>query len=193
MAPSSPPIEDRHDRELVEAVLAGDRFAFRTLFEEYRDRVYNLAAFTLGDAAAAEDVLQTVFLNVHRALPKFRFESSLATWIYRIALNECAARRPRPSRTYTPIEALLGSGDEIDPGLGPFDRLAQSERQEILQRAVLELSPKLRTVVVLKYVDGLSYDEIATVLGCSHGTVASRLHRALAELERRLHLVRRLL
>lgn len=190
---STTPTRDGHERELVDAVLAGDRLAFRALYDAYRDRVFNLAVFSLGDASLAEDALQVVFLSVYRALPKFRFESSLTTWIYRITLNECAARRPRSNTTYVPLEALLGSGGEIDPQPGPDEHLARSERQEILQRAVFELSPKLRAVVVLKYVEGLSYDEIASVLDCSPGTVASRLHRALTELERRLHLVRRLL
>jgi RNA polymerase sigma-70 factor (ECF subfamily) len=193
MALSSIPAQDRHERALVEAVLAGDRSAFRELYDSYRDRVFNLAAFSLGDASLAEDVLQAVFLSVHRALPTFRFEASLATWIYRITLNECAARRKRPAKTYVPLEALLGSGEEIDPDIGPDEQLARTERQEILQRAVMELSPKLRTVVILRYVEGLSYEEIGAVLDCSPGTVASRLHRALAELERRLHLLKRLL
>lgn len=193
MSPSSTPVFDGNERTLVAAAIAGDREAFRALYDGYRDRVYTLASFTLGDAAVAEDVLQSVFLNVHRALPKFRFEASLATWIYRITLNECAARGRRSKRTYVPLEALLGSGEEIAPELGPDERLEQSERQQILQRAVLELSPKLRSAVVLRYVEGLSYDEIASVLECSSGTVASRIHRALSELERKLHLVRRLL
>jgi len=138
-------------------------------------------------------VLQTVFLSVYKSLPSFRFESSLATWIYRITVNACAGKSLRRARDFVPLEAVLGSGAEIDPDLGPEERLERSERQEIIQRAVLELSPKLRTVVVLKYLEGLSYDEIAAVLECSPGTVASRLHRALSELEGRLHLVRRLL
>jgi RNA polymerase sigma-70 factor (ECF subfamily) len=193
MAFVTTPVFEGSERELVASVLAGDREAFRALYDAYRDRVYSLASLTLGDAALAEDVLQTVFLSVHKSLPSFRFESSLATWIYRIAVNECSARAKRKSRTYVPLEALLGSGEEIDDTLGPDARVERSEREDIVRRAVLELSPKLRSVVVLKYVEGLSYDEIAAVLGCSTGTVASRLHRALADLERRLHLVRRLL
>jgi RNA polymerase sigma-70 factor (ECF subfamily) len=179
--------------ELVRAAQRGDAEAFKRLYESYRDRVYNLIFYWLGDRALAEDVLQSVFLKVHRGLGGFRFESSLATWIYRVAANECRNQTRRRVAQMVPLEDVLGSGDEIDPGPLQEDQRATSERQEIIRQAIMELPADLRAVVVLKYHEGLSYEEIAAVLGCAPGTVASRLNRALGRLESQLKPVRRLL
>ena len=165
---------------------AGDMGAFRLLYEAYRDRVYNLAFYSLRDGLWAEDVLQVVFLKIHRGLPGFRYESSLATWIYRITMNELQNQQQRRRARYLPLEAILGSDDECDADSQPDLEQAANQRREIIGLTVSELSPKLRAVVLLKYFEGLSYDEIAAVLGCAPGTVASRLNRALAELEARL-------
>jgi RNA polymerase sigma-70 factor (ECF subfamily) len=184
---------DLEERELVVAAQGGDRAAFKEIYDRFRDRVYNLAYYSLGEALAAEDVLQIVFMKVHRGLPGFRFESQLATWIYRIAFNQCLNENRRRGAQHVPLESLLGSGDEIDISSSLDDKHALSERREIIRQAVMELSPKLRTVVVLKYLEGLSYAEVASVLECSPGTVASRLNRALAAMEARLRPLKRLL
>jgi RNA polymerase sigma-70 factor, ECF subfamily len=147
----------------------------------------------MGDELRAEDVLQIVFVKIYRGLPRFRFESSLSTWIYRVALNESLNQQRGPKNQHIPFEALLGSDEEYDTRAAADLRHAESERREIVQRAVMELSPKLRAVVALKYLDELSYEEIASVLECSPGTVASRLNRALGQLESRLRPLRRLL
>lgn len=179
--------------ELVRAAQRGDAAAFKRLYESYRDRVYNLVFYWIGDRALAEDVLQAVFLKVHRGLGGFRFESSLATWIYRVAANECRNQTRRRGAKMVPLEDLLGSGEEIDPAPLQDDQRASGERQEIIRQAVMELPADLRAVVVLKYLEGLAYEEIAEVLGCAPGTVASRLNRALGRLESQLKPVRRLL
>lgn len=185
---------DLNDSEIVAAVRAGDTSAFRSIYERYRDRVHSVVFFTCGDGNQAEDLVQTVFLKAFRAMPGFRFESSLGTWLISIAINEARNVRARSRPPGVPLEALLGSGDEIDArSVLPDEFYAQGQRQTILQQAVLELSPKLREVVVLRFVEGLSYDEISDVLGCASGTVASRLHRALAELQSKLHLLKRVL
>lgn len=184
---------DLEERELILASQHGDRAAFKEIYDRFRDRVYNLAYYSLGEALAAEDTLQIVFMKVHQALPGFRFESALATWIYRIALNECLNQNRKRSAQHVPLESILGSGEEIDTGSTPDDKHALSERREIILQAIMELSPKLRNVVVLKYLEGLSYDEVAAVLECSPGTVASRLNRALAAMEARLRPLKRLL
>lgn len=184
---------DFEERAIVVAVQQGDRDAFRTLYERYRDRVYNVIFYSMGDELRAEDVLQIVFVKIYRGLPNFRFEASLSTWIYRIALNECLNQQRRRGAHHVPFEALLGSDEEFDSGASADLQHAESERREIVHRAVMELSPKLRAVVALKYLDGLSYEEIASVLECSPGTVASRLNRALTNLEARLRPLRRLL
>ncbi|MGA9770892.1 MAG: sigma-70 family RNA polymerase sigma factor [Blastocatellia bacterium] len=174
------------ERELIAAAQQGDRTAFKALYENHRDRVYNLIFYFLTDVRLVEDVLQNVFLKVYRGLPQFRFEANLATWIYRVTINECQNQNRRNGARYVPFETILGSGEEIDRSSTPDDWHARNERREIVQRAVLQLSPKLRAVVVLKYLEGLSYDEIAEALECAPGTVASRLNRALEELESRL-------
>jgi RNA polymerase sigma-70 factor, ECF subfamily len=181
------------ERELIILAQLGDRAAQKSIYKLYRERVHNMVFYSLGDAVFAEDVSQAIFLKIFRALPGFRFESSLATWIYRIALNECLNQNRRTGAQYVPLDAILGSGDEIDTSLLPDLEHERSQRQEIIQQAVLELSPKLRTVVVLKYNEGLSYEEIAEVLNCSIGTVASRLSRALSGLESRLRPLRRVI
>jgi len=181
------------ERATIIAVQQGDRDAFKALYERYRDRVYNIIFYSMGDELRAEDVLQIVFVKVYRGLPNFRFEASFATWIYRIALNECLNQQRRRGAQHVPFEALLGSDEELDSGAAADAQHAEGERREIVHRAVMELSPKLRAVVALKYLEGLTYEEIASVLECSPGTVASRLNRALGELEARLRPLRRLL
>lgn len=181
------------ERDFVDAARRGDRGAFKLLYERYRDRVYNLAFYSLGDALWAEDVLQIIFLKIHRGLPGFRYEAALSTWIYRIAVNECQNQLQRSGARHVPLDAILGSDEEFDQSDQPDTQQLERERRQILRDAVMDLSPKLRSVVVLKYVEGLAYDEIAQVLECAPGTVASRLNRALSELETRLHPLRRIL
>ena len=184
---------DFEERATIVAVQQGDSDAFKALYERYRDRVYNIIFYSIGDELRAEDVLQIVFVKIYRGLPNFRFEASLATWIHRIAVNECLNQQRGRGAQHIPFEALLGSDEELDTGAAPDLQHAEGERREIVHRAVMELTPKLRAVVALKYLEGLSYEEIASVLECSPGTVASRLNRALSELEARLRPLMRLL
>ena len=185
--------QDADERGLVAAVQAGDRAAFKTIYEHYQERIYNLVYYTIGDRAAAQDILQIVFMKVYRGLAGFRFESRLATWIYRIAINECLNQNRRHGHEHVPFEAVLGTGEELDGSSQPDELHLTEEKREIIGNALLTLAPHLRTVVVLRYLDGLSYQEIASVLDCSPGTVASRLSRALGQLEERLRPLRRLL
>jgi RNA polymerase sigma-70 factor (ECF subfamily) len=184
---------DFADRDIIVAAQRGDREAFKALYDRYRDRVYNLIFYTTGDELGAEDVLQIVFVKIYQGLAGFRFEASLATWIYRITVNECLNQQRGRSAQHVPFEALLGSDEEMDGSAAADLQHAEGERREIIRRAVMELSPKLRAVVALKYLEDLSYEEIASVLECSPGTVASRLNRALTDLEARLRPLRRLL
>ena len=180
------------ERAMVIAAQEGDRDAFRLLYERYRDRVYNFIFYSIGDQLRAEDVLQIVFVKIYRGLPGFRFEASLATWIYRIALNECLNQQRKRGVQQVPFEALLGSDEEPSAATADLQH-AEAERREIVHRALMELSPKLRSVVALRYLEELSYEEIASVMECSAGTVASRLNRALSQLEQQLRPLKRLL
>jgi RNA polymerase sigma-70 factor, ECF subfamily len=180
------------ERAMVIAAQQGDRDAFRALYERYRDRVYNFIFYSIGDQLRAEDVLQIVFVKIFRGLPGFRFEASFATWVYRIALNECLNQQRKRGIQQVPFEALLGSDEEPSAAAADLQH-AEAERREIVHRALMDLSPKLRSVVALRYLEELSYEEIASVLECSAGTVASRLNRALGQLEKRLRPLKPLL
>jgi len=185
-APAQTPVSSEEERRLVVAARSGDARALRSVYEGYRDRVWNLVAYSVPDHHQAQDVLQTVFLKVFRGLKEFRMKSSLATWIYRIAYNECQEYHRRHRTPHVPLEAILGTENEKDARPHAEDQRRRQEQQLIVQRALMQLSLKLRVVIVLKYVEGLSYQEISRVLGCAPGTVASRLNRGLAELEERL-------
>jgi RNA polymerase sigma factor (sigma-70 family) len=176
--PLSPPAPD-WERTLVAAARNGDETAFRELYKTFRDPVWALIMAIIGDVNQAQDVMQTVFFKAFRGLGGFRFESGLFTWIHRIARNECRNHLRRRRAHLLPLESILGSRDEIDrsPGsIRPDESLGE------LRAAVRRLPVKMREVVVLKYVEGLSYKEMSRVLGCPSGTVASRLNRALSEL-----------
>ncbi len=184
---------NRSERELILDAQRGDRSAQRSIYRLYNERVFNIVYYSIGDAVFAEDLTQTIFLKIFRALSGFRFESTLSTWIYRIAVNECMNHSRGSGAQYVPLDAILGSGEEMDMNLTPDVEHERNQRQEIIQQAVMELSPKLRAVVVLKYIEGFSYEEISAVLDCSPGTVASRLNRALTSLESRLRPLRKIL
>jgi RNA polymerase sigma-70 factor (ECF subfamily) len=181
---------DELERSLAMSAQRGDSGAFRELYDAYRERIWTLVVYSIGDSLQAQDVLQTIFFKAFRGLRSFRFQSSPFTWLYRIARNECLNYQRRRGAAHVPLEAILGSNDEIDTT--PISD-SQKARRVILQNAVKQLPLKMREVVVLKYVEGLSYEEMSRTLGCAAGTVASRLNRALAELEVRLRPFRRLL
>jgi RNA polymerase sigma-70 factor (ECF subfamily) len=164
------------EAEIIEACKAGDREAFRSLFEAYKDRVFSFAYHFSNDEAMARDVSQQVFLKLFTAIAKFRCDSEFTTWLYRIVANACVdeqrkRRRLVPLDAYTEVKMMSANSTQEET----YQRrqLAVSVRQ-----AIAGLGPKLRLPILLKYVEGLSYDEIAATLNCSIGTVSSRLNRA---------------
>lgn len=171
------------DRELVQACQRGEREAFRALFEHYRNKVYSIALRFSGDPASAMDIAQDTFLKLFSTIREFRGDSSFDTWIYRLVVNSCMDHRRRMWR----IAPLADHFQQTlrDPGDSLKD-LLRSERGEQVRAAVERLTPDLRIVIVLRYTEGLSYEQIAAALGCSEGTVASRLNRAHKRLEQRL-------
>jgi RNA polymerase sigma-70 factor (ECF subfamily) len=192
-AGAAKPAGAAHERDLIAAAQTGDEAAFRELYKSYHRRIWTLVLYSIGDPLQAQDVFQTVFFKAHRGLHAFRFQSGLFTWIYRIARNECLNHLRRRRTPALPLEAILGSGDEVDARALPPGLDARSERDAVLRQAVMRLPLKLREVVVLKYLEGLSYEEMSRALGCAPGTVASRLNRALTELGARLQPLRRFL
>jgi RNA polymerase sigma-70 factor, ECF subfamily len=177
---------DIDERELVVRAQRGDRVAMREIYNRYRERVHHLVFYSLDEPHSVEDTLQTVFLKVFRALPGFRSEAQPSTWIYRIVINECLNQNRRRRADSVPLEAILGSGEELDRAEMADERHSRHEMSRIIRESVMDLPTHLRTAVVLRYVEGLSYDQMAAVLGCAPGTVASRLARALARMEARL-------
>jgi len=178
------PVDESIKARTIAACQQGDRDALRMLFEEYKDRVYSIAIYSMsGDAMAAADVTQQVFLKLMTRINQFRGDSEFATWLYRLVINTCHDERRKHRRFVSLADSFLQTQAS---GESPRARYARKELSGRVQSAIAELKPKLRWPILLKYVDGMSYEEIAAVLGCSKGTVASRLNRAHKALGRRL-------
>lgn len=153
----------------------------RRLVQRHGDRLHALACRMLGDASLAEEVVQDVFAAMARGGATFRRDASLVTWLHAIAVNRCRSIRRRRSFAATRDAEELDI-THADPADGPHDHLETQERNAKLTRAVSGLPADLREVIVLRFVGGRTYDEIAQIHGCAPGTVASRLHRALRRL-----------
>ena len=173
------------DGRVIEACQQGDRAAFQQLFETYKDKVFSIAVYSSGgDRAVADDVTQQIFLKLFTAIRQFRGDSEFTTWLYRLVVNACLDERRR-RRRFLPWGETVAMRNPSDkkPQEKQYARL---EVQEAVQDAIGELKPKFRLPILLKYIEGLSYDEIASVMGCSKGTVASRLNRGHSQLAKRL-------
>ena len=169
---------------IIEACKEGDRAAFHTLFETYKDRVYSVALHFSGNESAARDVTQQVFIKLFRVIGQFRHDSEFTTWLYRIVANVCTDEH-RKLRLFIP----LADGFEVKSMSAHGSQEEVYIRRQVadsVRTAISTLSPKLRMPILLKYVEGFSYDEIADALNLSKGTVASRLNRGHKELARKL-------
>ena len=169
----------------VERLREGDAGAFEELVIAYQHRIFGVAIRMLGNAAEAQDVAQEVFLRVHRSIEGFRGESKLSTWLYTITSRLCLTRLGAGERR------LRRDGEEWlqrlpDARADPAKDVERSELEEALHRAIAELAEDRRIVVVLRDIEGLSYEEIATALDLELGTVRSRLHRARQDLKDKL-------
>jgi RNA polymerase sigma-70 factor (ECF subfamily) len=162
------------DGDLVRRHLDGDPGAFRALYEKYQDRVYASAFRILGEPHAAADLTQEVFVKIHGELRSFKFESKFSTWLFRVAVNHAINRANEAGRHARIHEKIAREGGLGEPGGAP----GEGPLDESVQRAIQGLSPKLRAIVSLRYLEGLSYQEISEVLEISMGTVKSRLFLA---------------
>jgi RNA polymerase sigma-70 factor, ECF subfamily len=172
--------------EILDGCRRGDREAQRALYEAYKDRVYSIALHYLrGDDAGAADITQQVFLKLMRGIGKYRGDASFSTWLYRIVINACvdSTRRGHVAGHTTEPNVLAAIAD---PEGSHEDAVARSEIARSVQDAIATLPPKLRVAILLRYIDGLAYTDLAGALGCSVGTVSSRLSRAHRLLARRL-------
>jgi RNA polymerase sigma-70 factor (ECF subfamily) len=191
--PERDPKEHRDPKEIdlekVRAAQAGDREAFDYLVERHKDLVYAVAYRFAKDPDLALDLSQNVFIRAYRGIKSFRGKSSFSTWLYRIAMNTCIDYTRKRSRSVdslaVPEEVAEYAGSEpiaATPPAGPGALALSSELGEQIQQAIDQLPEYHKSVFVLYEIEGLSYKEIAEVVGCSIGTVMSRLHYARKKL-----------
>lgn len=176
-------LEARREAQLVKAAQGGDRQAFGHLVEHFQDRLVRAACGLVRDAGVAEDIAQETFVRAYLGLGRFRGDSAFYTWLFGILLNVYRRflRRSRRDRT----TGLTGV-EPVDGAPSPSRRAAVGEELGRALRAIEHLPRRLREVMVLRHVEGMSYEQIAAAAGCRIGTVRSRLHRARALLVTRL-------
>ena len=173
------------EAQLVARLRRGDLRAFEELVIAYQHRVFGVALRMLGNRAEAEEIAQETFLRAHRALPEFRGEARLGTWLYAIASRLCLNRLATPERRLARADdAALAEAPGHEPDAATA--LERSELEAAVRDAIAALPDERRIVVVLRDLEGLSYEEIAQVLELEPGTVRSRLHRARMDLKAKL-------
>ena len=173
------------DTDLLARLRAGEPRAFEDLVRTYQHRVFGVALRMLGSRAEAEDIAQEVFLRVHRAIGDFRGEAKLSTWLYGIASNLCLNRLASAHRRRVrhDDDAVLQVVTDASDAMATVER---AELEAALRDAIASLPDERRIVVVLRDLEGLSYEEIAEALGLEPGTVRSRLHRARMDLKSKM-------
>ena len=179
------------DTELVSRFKEGDRQAYTEIVRRYQDRVYSLCFRWMKNDQVAREVAQDVFLALYRALPKFRGDAQLSTWIYRVVINHCKNkklyRRRRHTDFHEPLEGRRVDDDQparqiASDGPGTDSRVHQSEAEVLVREALGQLDEEQRMIIVMRDVEDRGYEEIAELLELNRGTVKSRLHRARATL-----------
>ena len=181
------------DRTLVKAAQTGDAQAFRALVERYQRRVVQLALAMTKDADEAMDIAQETFVRVHRYLPSFKGDSSFFTWTYRIAMNLCLDAQRRKGRLER-VDVEQGDEAEIEAAMdppsaalaGPQRQALNAELRDRIEEALASLSDNHRAILLLREVEGLSYEDLAKVLGIRKGTVMSRLFHARLKMQSKL-------
>lgn len=183
------------DDDLIKLSLAGDTRAFEELVEKYQHKIYNLAYRYMGNDEDASDMAQEALIKAYRSLASFKGDSSLGTWLYRITTNVCLDELRKRKRTLHMISTdepvTITDGDEIErdiPDPSPTaDIIYQYKETEVyLQSLINMLKPDQKTVIILRDVMDLTYEEIAEVLNCSIGTVKSRLSRGRENLRKKI-------
>jgi RNA polymerase sigma-70 factor (ECF subfamily) len=181
------------DAELVERVQRGDKKAFDLLVLKYQRKIMRLLARMIRDPSEIEDVAQEAFIKAYRALPQFRGEAAFYTWLYRIAINTArnwmASAGRRPSASYA-IEnedgETFNETENLTDNSTPESMAASREIAETVNAAIEALPEELRTAIVLREMEGMSYEDIATSMNCPIGTVRSRIFRAREAIALRL-------
>jgi len=173
------------DQQLVVRVQRGDKAAFDLLVSKYQRKIFRLLSRLIRDQAEVEDIAQEAFIKAYRALPNFRGDSAFYTWLYRIAINTAknhlvSQGRRAPTTTEADIEEAetFDDGDHLRDLNTPESMLLSKQVGEAVNRAIDQLPEDLRTAIVLREIEGLSYEEIAESMSCPIGTVRSRIFRA---------------
>jgi RNA polymerase sigma-70 factor (ECF subfamily) len=173
------------DQQLVERVQRGDKAAFDLLVTKYQRKIFRLLSRLIRDPAEVEDVAQEAFIKAYRALPNFRGDSAFYTWLYRIAINTAknwlvSQGRRAPTSTAADIEEAetFDDGEHLRDLNTPDSMLLTKQVAEAVNRAIEALPGDLKTAIVLREIEGLSYEEIAETMNCPIGTVRSRIFRA---------------
>ena len=183
------------DALLVHRLRANEDAAYDELVRSYHGPLYHLACRMLQDPGEAADVTQDIFVKLFRTIGSFKGQCSLKTWVFKIGFREILNRirwfRRRFLHSTISLEVTAGSGENSpvqlrDEGLTPEAALERTEREQAVQQAIGKLSPRHRSIVLLRDIQGFSYAEISQILGISQGTVKSRLARARTELKRSL-------
>jgi RNA polymerase sigma-70 factor, ECF subfamily len=192
----NPDKKNEIDFNLIRAFLQGDNGAFDKLVIDYQNRVFNTCYRMLGDYHEANDCAQDIFVKVFRSLNKFRFQSSFSTWLFRIAVNTCRNKlRSAGYRHRMKSIELAPPGDGEDASRSievgddrrtPEKELIRKEKGLEIQRAINSLSRSQKTIVILRDIEGFTYEEISSITGLNTGTVKSRLARARKKLRTEL-------
>ena len=181
---NDPSLDQQSDDVLITLFQSGEEEVFRILVDRYAQRVRNLIYSIFNESAVVDDIAQEVFIRVYEALPKFRFESSFYTWLYRITVNKSRDElRKRKARRFFSLHAMLDSSNaELQSKIRVLPE--DDSTKELVNKGLQQLPEKFRIPIVLKDIDGLSYEEMAEILQCEVGTVKSRLSRARAMLRK---------
>ncbi len=178
------------DQQLIDQCLAGQSEAFGHLVTRYEGRLYGTLVHTVGSVHEARDVAQEAFVLAFQKLNTFRQESSFYSWLFRIAYNTAVSRHRRLRGETASVDAIRETtGTEPTdhrPESDPAHQLHTTERQALVHTALSELAEEFRTVIILREMEGLSYEEIAQIVEVPVGTVRSRIHRARTELREKL-------
>lgn len=166
------------DFAVVKKFIEGDKSAFQILVKRHKEKVRNIVYITMNNSSVVDDIAQEVFITVYRNLKNFRFESQFTTWLYRITVNKCKdhLRKISVRKIFVPI-------DDAEEKSGSFINVENEDISNIVTKAISKLPVKLRMPLVLKDIEGFSYQEIAETMKCEMGTVKSRIFRARERLK----------
>jgi len=186
------PVSDK-EKDLLLKARNGDVEAFEMIIEDYQKKVFNIALRMIGNHDDASELAQEVFIRIYKSIKNFKGESSLSTWIYRITTNVCLDElRKRKNKNVVSLDEDVKHEDgEIkrqveDTGPTPDIIAEKNEIRRVVKEAILSLPEDQRTVIILRDIQGFSYDEIAKIMNCPEGTVKSRINRSRQILRDRL-------